>query len=267
VPEPERRRTTLVDEMHVDMLTREFASAVARARELSAAVESDKTQAVHALPARALVEVYTETGQPDRAAAIAQDFMSRRDAWLPDAFVEDFAIANDPTVPMLQAERLGGRIGDGPLRAQRDAWSAALLSTVEPGYRGYVWIHGYAGTAATREDAVEAIAAAPRFAPLPALALKTIADGSLGHVYLLADRIDDALPYLQRASRTCLAVEHPSSHTRALIDLAAALEAKGDTQGACAADAAVLTRWGKAKPRSVTADRARTQAKALGCTP
>jgi hypothetical protein len=43
-------------------------------------------------------------------------------------------------------------------------------------------------------------------------------------------------------------------------------EQAGDTASACAHYAKVLARWGGAKPRSVTADEARSRAKKLGCS-
>jgi serine/threonine-protein kinase len=49
------------------------------------------------------------------------------------------------------------------------------------------------------------------------------------------------------------------------LDLGQALEATGDATGACGAYRKVLARWGNAKPKSVTADKARARSKALRC--
>jgi serine/threonine protein kinase/tetratricopeptide (TPR) repeat protein len=263
----ERAQTTLDDETRLDLLAGDFASAETHARQLQSAVESDKNQSVHARPAGALVEAYSESGQTDKAAAVADDFLKRRDAWLPDPIVEDFAIANDVTVLMLEAEARGGRLTAAQLAAEREAWTTRQLAVISAGHRGYLWVHGYAAHAASPTAATEALGALGRFEPLPPFAPKTIADGALGHAYLLAGRVDDALPMLTRATRTCLAVEQPIAHTRAEFELGTALEAKGDHAGACAAYAAVLARWGHAKPRSVTADNARSRARALACAP
>jgi serine/threonine-protein kinase len=43
------------------------------------------------------------------------------------------------------------------------------------------------------------------------------------------------------------------------------LEQKSDRDGACAQYAAILSRWGNAKPKSVTADKARARSTALAC--
>jgi serine/threonine-protein kinase len=57
----------------------------------------------------------------------------------------------------------------------------------------------------------------------------------------------------------------PFGHVHAALDLGRALEAKNDTPGACDAYAKVLARFGKAKPRSVSAEAARARRSALRC--
>jgi serine/threonine-protein kinase len=65
--------------------------------------------------------------------------------------------------------------------------------------------------------------------------------------------------------KVCRALEFPVEHTQAHAWLGQAREAKGDKAGACAAYQGVLERWGRAKPRSVTAEMATKRAKLLGC--
>jgi hypothetical protein len=50
-----------------------------------------------------------------------------------------------------------------------------------------------------------------------------------------------------------------------LLDLAEAEERKGKTAEACTELGRVVAQWGRATPRSVTADEARRRQKALGC--
>jgi serine/threonine-protein kinase len=83
-------------------------------------------------------------------------------------------------------------------------------------------------------------------------------------VYVLAGRAADALPYLRRGAATCLALDEPIEHTRAHYFLGQALEATGDTAGACTAYGVVVARWGSA-PSSVTLEKARARVRALGC--
>jgi TolA-binding protein len=90
-------------------------------------------------------------------------------------------------------------------------------------------------------------------------------DDAFGMTYLLAGKVDEALPYLERAARSCSALDHPLTQTAAHLHLGTALEARGDRPGACAAYRTVLERWGAAKPRSVSAEAARARSRALGC--
>jgi hypothetical protein len=64
--------------------------------------------------------------------------------------------------------------------------------------------------------------------------------------------------------RSCAAVSDPWSSVMSSLYLGMALEATGDRDGAAEAYRAVLARWGRAKPRSVTADTARERLRALG---
>ena len=74
-----------------------------------------------------------------------------------------------------------------------------------------------------------------------------------------------ALPLLEKAVAECFALWHPHLHTRVHHWLGQACEALHDERGACDAYAVVLKRWGRAKPRSVTAEAALTRSRALRC--
>lgn len=81
---------------------------------------------------------------------------------------------------------------------------------------------------------------------------------------LTAGRHAEAVAPLRLAVAECGATESPRPWVRAALLLGKALEANGDTRGACDAYAKILVRWGTAK-RSVTADEARAHSKKLGC--
>jgi hypothetical protein len=125
---------------------------------------------------------------------------------------------------------------------------------------------GYATPAATRDEAVEALAAAPQ--PLPRAHTNQFhreGFGDPGKVLLLAGRAAESLALLRVAASSCSALAAPLDHTRANMNLGLALEAVGDTAGACAAYGVVLERWGAAKPRSVSGERSRGRHAALAC--
>ena len=92
-----------------------------------------------------------------------------------------------------------------------------------------------------------------------------MAEAAVGRTLFLGGRADEGLRWLERGAKTCRALELPVEHTRAHLWLGMAREAMGDKVGACAAYRVVQARWGKAKPRSVTADKAAERLRALSC--
>jgi serine/threonine-protein kinase len=99
--------------------------------------------------------------------------------------------------------------------------------------------------------------------------IRDVTEGAtLGHAYLLAGRVDDALPLLRTASGACgmwLDTIFTFAQPRARLDLADALAQKGDTAGACAWLGKIVAQWGDAKPRSVTAEAAKARRRSLAC--
>ena len=101
--------------------------------------------------------------------------------------------------------------------------------------------------------------------PVPPHPTDLTAAEATGRVYLLAGDAEPALPELRVAARVCPVLDGIWQCVRASEELGEALEATGDRAGACAAFARVNAWWGQAKPRSLTADKARKHAKGLGC--
>jgi serine/threonine-protein kinase len=124
-------------------------------------------------------------------------------------------------------------------------------------------MHAYPALADSAAEAREAIEA--RSGPLPPYRPSTLAGADVGRAFLLAGRVDEAISMLEEATRSCRALEIPVLHTRAHDWLGQAREAAGDRAGACAAYGVVISRWGHAVPRSVTAEHARARMAALGC--
>ena len=115
------------------------------------------------------------------------------------------------------------------------------------------------------DDANEAFEAVPRFNGLPKrFGTRMPYELDIGRVYLLAGRVDEAIPRLAEAAHACRYGD--PSVVWANLDLGKAFEQKHDKEKACDAYAVVLKRWGNAKPKSVTADEAKKRSKALGCT-
>ena len=83
-------------------------------------------------------------------------------------------------------------------------------------------------------------------------------EGLRGHLLFLSGRLDEALPPLERGARTCEILPTDTgagwqgmqafSFMHSRLWLGAALEAKGDSAGACAKYAVIEDRWKNAKP-------------------
>jgi serine/threonine-protein kinase len=264
---PLRDRTRLVDMYALDVLSGDFIAAEEDAHAYEHLVAGNGSRAAHATAARELADLYEETGRTADAAAVADDFIHRQDAWVGDPRAENFAIGRDATVDMLAVLLRAGKLTRAEFEAKRTAWAQTWRSMMKPRFVPFIWIHGYAGTARTVDDATAALAAMPAYEPIKQYHPHTFADGDIGRVYLLGGKLDDGLAYLRTAGASCLATEFPIQHTRAELALGEALEAKHDTAGACAAYHVVLERWGTAHPRSTTGDLARGRARALACPP
>ncbi len=262
--EAARAQTRERDLAKLAILFGDFDEAEARAKALAKVVASSSNQAAHASAALLLADVYLETGREREAAKLAETFMKTRDAWVPPTNVEDYAIRDDSTLPILTVMLRGGAIDKARFSADRAAWIENWRKAASPFYYGYLWIHGFAFPTETKEEAAEALAALDRYGPIPPYRSQMTADGAIGNVYRLAGKTEEALPYLRRGARACRALLEPVSSTRASLYLGLALEQAADKDGACAAYRTVLDRWGSA-PRSQTASKARSHGRALGC--
>jgi serine/threonine-protein kinase len=263
IPEADRHRTELVDLARLQIATGDFSAAARGLRELETVVADRPEQMDHAVVAWTTSKLLAEQGETARAGKTADDFLRRRDAWVAQPALVDSAIANDLTPSMLLFTRRAGLVSAADFAAKRDDWARALDARVPHGYRGYVWIYGYAA-ASDSPIAADAMVALPRYEPLPTFRPFMIGNAHIGHALLLAGRAPEATSLLRRAATSCQAFEDPFVWTESQLWLGQAFEATEDVAAACAAYATVVTRWGAA-PKSKTAAQARTRAAALRC--
>jgi serine/threonine-protein kinase len=264
-PEADRRIEEPNDSLALALLSGDFAAAEQIAHTMEAASAGSRRESDHGRAARKLAQIYFETGRPAEAGRVAEAYLGRRDAWEPDPRSEDFALAADATPALLAAALKAGKLARGDFGTQRAEWVRNWERKVTRDFKFYVWAHGYAGTVETADDAREALAALPAFEPIASFFPRTLVESSIGVTYLLGGRADEAVSWLDRAAKSCRVLELPVEHTRAHLWLGMAREAKGDKPGACAAYRVVRDRWGKAKPRSVTAEKAAERMRAAGC--
>jgi len=168
----------------------------------------------------------------------------------------------DPRNVMLATLARTGAITRDELRQRREAWVRDLDANIGGIYRRMIWAHAYTEEVYTAEEAQEALAALPRYEPLPATYWFTFVYGRIGRTFFLGGRPTDALPYLERATQRCM-----HRDPKDFYYLGRTREALGDVAGACDAYIEVITRWANARPRSVTAEQSRQHMAALGCPP
>jgi serine/threonine-protein kinase len=257
IPGEKRRATELDDRAVLALNLGDFAQAEEQLKLLGEAVRTDATASGHGQYATLLSMLYMETGRPKQAAAVADDYLKRADAWAG-------AAASGTTMRLLRVMLHSGALSKPAFSTRRAAW-IKQFEKIDPGEKGMAWLMAYAFDIETREEAEEALAALDalpaEMRPSPS---RNRWEGSveIGHMYVLVGRPDDALPYLQRRAASCMAgVE------RVMVSdvLGQALEQKGDVAGACAAYGVVIERFGKVKPRSRRAERARERSLALHC--
>jgi serine/threonine-protein kinase len=275
LPASERHDEELLNAMCLAELTGDFASAEALLNEHERGIATRNERALHFYVASLLTELYLETGREDRARVVAEEYLKRADAWLgPANSVAMYAVryrAGGMSKAAFEAARsqwLGGEMASIQSlgEAMAPTHSVVLGTRTSPRERGFLWLDGYAAVAETREESEQALAARAEFEPLPPATRRDLSwELALGKVELLAGHPEDALDSLRRASAHCGALEFPMPHTRANHYLGLALEAQGDTVGACHAYAIVLARWGAARPPSQTAAMSLARSKALGC--
>ncbi|MEZ4392885.1 MAG: protein kinase [Polyangiales bacterium] len=269
-PAARRARSELEDARSLAAWSGDLAEAARQGEALEALVEPNRAEADHATAARALSALLEEQGRGADAAAVAMRFMERRDAWEVSPRTDDHALGRDPTQALLSVQLRAGVLSAAVTRAKREArraWWAERQATL-PEVAGFVWITQYAAGVESPAEARAALAALPRFGgavPSYALMPGMHMDAAVGRAYLLAGRPADALPALTRAATSCYGLRFPVEQMRATRDLGAARAATGDRAGACAAWRTVVDRWGRATPRSITAEDARTRMRASGC--
>jgi serine/threonine-protein kinase len=249
----------------LDVLTGDFESAAGRARELEKSASAASNQTLHARAALWAMAVAEESGRTTEAARAAQEFLQRKEAWLAEPRADDWAMSRDPTLRLVLGERRAGLISPADFESTQQRWVDARLGGCGTTYRPFVWLHGYAAVSETPEDARLALAELPKYEPLSRYTPWALGDAYTGTTYFLAGRNEEAIPFLRRAARSCEATQYPFEHTGANLVLGQALAAAGDRDGACAAYGVVLGRWGKARPRSISAEKARALARDLGC--
>jgi serine/threonine-protein kinase len=261
----QRDKRAGIDRALVDMLSADFLSAEKYVEGVEKLLASEPGAQAHAESLTMLLHIAEETGRPERARAVAEKYLARKDAWAPPHRVDDVSIRMDPVPEMLSVLEQGGALTRAQHEDQRAAWARSWRAKTGPAYVGLLWVVGWAAVARTPQDAAEALRVQPEFGPLPPFTPWYPGGADVGHAYLLAGREEAAIEPLRHGAATCTQLTDPVGYVRAWLDLGTTLDRQGDRDGACSAYRVVLDRWGRAKPRSVTAEQARARATTLSC--
>jgi eukaryotic-like serine/threonine-protein kinase len=235
--------------------------------DFTAALASIDAYGTQASPdaAVAKVETLVESGDTRQAGDVALAYVKQAAA-LPRFERPE----TDPLPRMLARAHLAGVLSDTDYSAQREAWIASWRARLDDEAwataASVIWAQAFEHPAneAEAKAAVERLRAFGGNPPPIASRRFWADDGPIGELFLLGGRPDDALARLRPAAARCALAMEP---VQASLRLGEALEQMGDTKGACDAYARVTERWGRAKPRSVSADEARAHAQKLACNP
>jgi serine/threonine-protein kinase len=255
--DPETREDfRLDDEAHLAILAGDLSAAERFAKKAVAREVLSTSEDDHHTVVVPLIDLYVEEGRRADAARLADEFMQKRASWTPEPLASP--------VPFMMAILVDAKLRTEDERKRAvDEW-AVQWNTVDGPYHLQWWIYGHAVAAVTGADARDALAIAPDPLPLPHTNQFQMSNfGANGRVLYLADRYDDALPYLRNDAASCTALVAPMQQTRAHLWLGEVLEQNGDRDGACAAYRVVIDRWGKTT--SVSAARATDKSRALAC--
>jgi serine/threonine-protein kinase len=237
----------------------DFDAAEQLARDGWKKAADDRTEGVHAAFALAIALAAIESGRPERALAAIDDYRARRD--LLTSMGNALA---DPALAFVATRRDAGRATAREIEEERERfrkrWSASLAGTPT---LAFAVIDGQG--VATRAEAEAALARAPSpLAPHELLVLPTSA-AWIGKLFELTGDDARALEWDSIVTRMCGRLRTPLLALPTHLRVGEIHARRGEKDLACKELGFVLDRWGRAKPRSVTAERARAAAKKAGC--
>ena len=150
----------VLDPVDVAFDTGDFVGAVAAFPALDRVASSQTSDWFASAAMSYEVLVFEEMGRADRAADVADVYLKRLMVLTPDNPVGGRGLA-------LWARHLAGRISETDFRAERQSQAGEAATKLPSRLANNVWFDFYAQTSVTAADAREALAALPRYSPLP----------------------------------------------------------------------------------------------------
>ena len=236
------------DPIVLAILAGDFASAAAALPAMEAWAASQTSASSVGDWAGTAINVLEDLKRTRDAADVAEAYLKRLPVLTPDE-------SNLGRSWALLARHVAGRVSETEFRADRESWATEEAAKLPPREANLVWFSFYGVTSVTAADAREALEALLRYSPLPPFDGNAYREREMGHVLLLAGRVDEAIPLLRRAVRTCWGTNYVFSHHFAAEYLGEALEQNGDKAGAC--DAYAGLRRARSTPPQVLSSRRR----------
>jgi predicted Zn-dependent protease len=207
-------------------------------------------------PAAEHIVVVLEEGEPARARALLSALRSRRIA----SGIGEYNFPAESAIAIFSMR--AGLLTRNQWRAERQRL-VALQAEADTRRGGTedpleVWGNAYWVAPESADEAADALENLPRLGGVG----ETLVAGNkfprqFGMTYAFAGRGAEAIPLLDRLTRDCRQYSSGMWFPVYWHALALAKEQTGDLAGAKVAYDRVLASWGNAKPRSVTADKAR----------
>jgi serine/threonine-protein kinase len=268
LPPAQRARGELWDRLYLAIVDGDLARADVLAQKYDAALPPDADAWDHAEPVKVRTSLLMELGRMSDAAAVAKDYLDRKEAW------KVYAFAPDPSLTVFEALYRGGKATRADLDAERDAWldkerarlrSSGNVDRAQPVLDGWItWLYAWGDMVESREEAAAALARMPENEPLPAGSHRSLRlDYAVGRTYALTGKADRAIEHLTRVTGACATFDDGMLVLRARDYLGVAYEAKGDKARAREAYAKVVATWPKT-PESRTVRHASKRLEALG---
>lgn len=264
-PDTERKLTELRDRAALAVLDGDFEASSKLIQEWQVEIAGRPDQDRHASPALDLARVYYEMGATKKADEVAADFLRRMGAWTEPSLT-------DWTIAFLPYRWRAGSISTADFERGAAAWEASFRKKwvgagrqLDSDLDWMIWSNRYGSFVETEAEARDAIAKMPAvIAPVMAAGRWLPVDLNVGRALALAGEVERSRPHLERVARSCSALADPMVFMQGQLYYGMALEKAGDAQRAREAYEAILARWGKARPKSLTANKARERLKALG---
>ncbi len=255
-----------LDRYQLHALFGRFDKAIDLAKVAVERVPATAGMMAHYQPNWLLAMAASEAKAKELAGETAMAFVERARAWTPDDPRQTAA-----PLLFLSVARDRGRMQEAEFQKRRSRWlqlanaaTARAGSSVDAYTRAFPWIIGYAVPAQNKERAMEALAAMSKYEPIPPPTTR-LGDVQLviGRVFAYGGEPEKALPYFEGAVHSCLILENPFAALYGYVSYARVLVELGRSDEAPRWLERVLSYWGKARPASRYADKARAALAAL----